>query len=238
MDTAGTQTYNDAVGGATPLTELIADSASTGGSIQFNMAVSGSGAAGVAADSLTLDAAAYFNVGDSTANSPSVRTSDVQTYNGPVQLQSDTVLVATARGGRPSRSMQRWTGRISWTSETAGTQAFNGVVGSQTPLADLIADSAKPGARSNSIWRHPAHGRHRGEFVDAGRRGPLQYWKQHHGRSRACGPQFADLQRPRCGCRRIRCSSQRSAATSSSTARSTPRPVPPLSRQRRGHDLL
>jgi hypothetical protein len=143
VDTAGTQAFNGAVGSATPLTGLVADPESAGGSIQFNMTLSGGTTAGVSADSLTLDGAAFFNAGNSTLNSPTVRTSDSQTYNGPVQLQADTVLIATAGGNITFNATVD--GEHLLEVDTAGTQAFNGAVGSATPLASFIADPESAG---------------------------------------------------------------------------------------------
>ena len=54
--------------------------------------------AGVTADALVVGGETFFNVADSAADAPSVRTSNVQVYNGPVQLQTDTVLASTAGG--------------------------------------------------------------------------------------------------------------------------------------------
>ena len=84
---------------------------------------------------MTLDGAAYFNIGNSTVNDPAVRTSGAQTYNGPVQLQTDTVLASTAGGmvGTLAAGNITFNSTVDGTYllevDTAGVQAFNGVVG-------------------------------------------------------------------------------------------------------------
>ena len=215
MNTAGTQAFNAAVGGTAPLTSLIADTATPGGSIQFNMTASGA-AAGVAADSLTLDGAAFFNVGDSTLNAPSVRTSDAQTYNGPVWLEADTSLASTAAGNISFNSTVD--GAHLLEVNTAGAQAYNAAVGNQTPLAGLIADAASPDGSIQFNMATPGGGA-AGVAADSLTLDAAALFNVGNSTLDAPAVRTQAAHRPttaRCSCKAMRCSSPRRAATSCS----------------------
>jgi hypothetical protein len=140
VDTAGAQTYSAVVGGTTPLTSLTADVADPSGSIDFNMAAGPGGTAGITAGSITLDGTAVFNVANSTTSSPSVLTSGAQTYNGPVQLLLNTVLVTTSNGNVAFKNtVDSGTTPTALTISAAGTINFGDDVGAISPLSSVTS---------------------------------------------------------------------------------------------------
>ena len=98
VESAGSLVFDGVVGGTTPLTSLSADAAQPSGSVHFNMTAGPGSSAGVTVGSITLGGTTFINVANSTTNNPSVKTSGGQTYNGPVQLLMDTVLVTASSG--------------------------------------------------------------------------------------------------------------------------------------------
>ena len=95
-----------------------------------------------------------------------MRTSGAQTYNGPVQLQSDTVLVNTAGGNIMFNATVDGANLLD--VETAGTQTFNDAVGGQTPLAGLVADAeSTDGSIQFNMAVSGMRRGSRGGFVDA-----------------------------------------------------------------------
>jgi len=139
-DTAGNAVFNGLIGGAVPLTSLTTDAAAPGGHAQFNMTAAGGGSpAGVNAATVTIDEAAVFNVGGSTANSPSVKTSGAQTYNGAVQLQSDTALVTTGGAVDFNSTIDSGKNPANLTINATGTIYFGNNVGLAAPLKSLTA---------------------------------------------------------------------------------------------------
>ncbi len=108
-------------------TELSLDAAS---SVFVNAAL----AAGSA--DVTVHGAIFFNVPSATA----VLTTGGQSYNGPVEFESDTALASTAAGAITFKGTVD--GAHLLNVDTAGIVAFNDIVGGTSPLAGLLADAA------------------------------------------------------------------------------------------------
>ena len=146
VESAGSLVFSAVVGGTTPLISLSADAAHPSGSIHFNMAAGP--VPGVSAGSLTLGGTTFFNIAGSTTSNPSVKTSGDQTYNGPVQLLTDTALASTAAG--EVHFAATVDGTYALNVESAGSLVFGGVVGGALAVSEPVCRCRAP-ERVNSL---------------------------------------------------------------------------------------
>ncbi len=139
-ESASSQAFDGVVGGTSPLTSLTSDAGHPNGSIHFNMTTGQGSAAGVTVGVLTLDGTTFINVASSTTSNPSVKTGGGQTYNGPVQLLLDTVLVTSSGGNVAMNStVDSGTPAAALTISADGEVLFADNVGASGPLRSVIS---------------------------------------------------------------------------------------------------
>jgi hypothetical protein len=161
VNSAGDEVFNGLVGGNIALTNLVTDAVNVGGRTQFNMAADANHPAGVNAGSLAIHDMVEFNVYNSSQDMPSVQTTGSQTYFGPVQLTSNTVLVtkATSTEGDLVFDGTIDSGRVptGLTISATGSVYFGDNVGLASPLKSVTVwpdskSTIAPGRSVNTIY--------------------------------------------------------------------------------------
>ena len=131
INAAGDETFNGRVGSAAPLASLTTDDPAAG--------ISGG--------------RVIFNIGGSSAASPSVTTIGAQTYHDAALLQTGTVLASTNGGTLTFNSTVD--GPFALTLDTAGNEVFGGTVGGVQALASLTTDANASSSGGQVIFGLP-----------------------------------------------------------------------------------